>query len=147
MAEPVDLSPIHRELDAVKRVICHCQLQGECLGCKGIEMVRQQLEAVVAAASQPVPLQEPPQALDFAGPGGDAGQGLQEPGLQRPHMGREMLTQFAQMQERLMDDPQMRQAADAVRQRLMEDPEARRMIEELMNRLGQGGEPGQGQPE
>jgi uncharacterized membrane-anchored protein YjiN (DUF445 family) len=51
------------------------------------------------------------------------------------------------MQERLMDDPQMRQAADAVRQRLMEDPEARRMIEELMNRLGQGGEPGQGQPE
>jgi uncharacterized membrane-anchored protein YjiN (DUF445 family) len=58
-----------------------------------------------------------------------------------------MLTQFAQMQERLMDDPQMRQAADAVRQRLMEDPEARRMIEELMNRLGQGGEPGEGQPE
>jgi uncharacterized membrane-anchored protein YjiN (DUF445 family) len=124
MAEPVDLSPIHRELDAVKRVICHCQLQGECLGCKGIEMVRQQLEAVVAAASQPVLLQ-----------------------VAQETAAREMLTQFAQMQERLMDDPQMRQAADAVRQRLMEDPEARRMIEELMNRLGQGGEPGQGQPE
>ena len=124
MAEPVDLSPIHRELDAVKRVICHCQLQGECLGGKGIEMVRQQLEAVVAAASQPVLLQ-----------------------VAQETAAREMLTQFAQMQERLMDDPQMRQAADAVRQRLMEDPEARRMIEELMNRLGQGGEPGQGQPE
>ncbi len=58
-----------------------------------------------------------------------------------------MLTQFSQMQERLMDDPQMRQAAEAVRQRLMDDPEARRMIEELMQRLGQGEEPGKDQPE
>jgi len=53
VAEPVDLSGIHRELDLVKRAVCHCQLRGECLGCKGIEMVRQQMEAVVAAADEP----------------------------------------------------------------------------------------------
>ncbi|HVC38551.1 MAG TPA: hypothetical protein VNH20_01080 [Candidatus Dormibacteraeota bacterium] len=124
MAEPVDLSGVHRELDAVKRSVCHCQLQGECLGCKGIEMVRQQMEAVVAAASQPVLLQ-------FA----------------QETAAKEMLSQFSQMQERLMEDPQMQRAAEAVRQRLMDDPEARRMIEELMQRFGQGEDPGKDQPE
>ncbi len=124
MAEPVDLSGVHRELDAVKRSVCHCQLRGECLGCKGIEMVRQQMEAVVAAASQPILLQ-----------------------VAQETAAKEMLTQFSQMQERLMDDPQMRQAAEAVRQRLMDDPEARRMIEDLMQRLGQGGDSEKDQPE
>ncbi|MGA7172405.1 MAG: hypothetical protein WCB86_05780 [Candidatus Dormiibacterota bacterium] len=124
MAEPVDLSGIHRELDTIKRALCHCQLRGECLGCKGIEMVRQQMEAVVAAASQPVLLQ-----------------------VANETAARDMLNQFSQMQERLMDDPQMRQAAEAVRQRLMDDPEARQMIEDLMQRLGQGEEPGKDQPE
>ncbi len=118
MAEAVDLSGVHRELDALKRVLCHCQLQGECLGCKGVEMVRQQLEAVVSAASQPVLLQ-----------------------VAQETAAREMLAQFSQMQARLMDDPQMREAAEAVRQRLLDDPEARRLIEDLMRRLGgeQGG--------
>ncbi|HUY57066.1 MAG TPA: hypothetical protein VMV12_04490 [Candidatus Micrarchaeaceae archaeon] len=124
MAEPVDLSGLHRELDNVKRAVCHCQLRGECLGCKGIEMVRQQMEAVVAAASQPVLLQ-----------------------VAHETAAKEMLTQFSQMQERLMDDPQMRQAAEAVRQRLMDDPEARRMIEDLMHQLGQGELPGKDEPE
>ncbi|MGH7642092.1 MAG: hypothetical protein ACRENX_03605 [Candidatus Dormibacteria bacterium] len=124
MADPVDLSGVHRELDSIKRAVCHCQLRGECLGCKGIEMVRQQMEAVVAAASQPVLLQVANEAA-----------------------AKDMLNQFSQMQERLMDDPQMQQAAEAVRQRLMDDPEARRMIEDLMQRLGQGEEPGKGQPE
>jgi uncharacterized membrane-anchored protein YjiN (DUF445 family) len=124
VAEPVDLSGVHRELDTIKRALCHCQLRGECLGCKGIEMVRQQMEAVVAAASQPVLLQ-----------------------VANETAARDMLNQFSQMQERLMDDPQMRQAAEAVRQRLMDDPEARRMIEDLMQRLGQGEEPGKDQPE
>ncbi|MGC1183951.1 MAG: hypothetical protein WBA31_02215 [Candidatus Dormiibacterota bacterium] len=124
MAEPVDLSGIHRELDSIRRAVCHCQLRGECLGCKGIEMVRQQMEAVVAAASQPVLLQ-----------------------VANETAAKEMMTQFSQMQERLMDDPQMRQAAEAVRQRLMDDPEARRMIEDLMQRMGQGEGPGQDQPE
>ena len=105
MPEPVDLSGIHRELDTLKRAVCHCQLRGECLGCKGIEMVRQQLEAVVAAASQPVLLQ-----------------------VAQETAAKEMLTQFGQMQERLMGDP-----------------EARRMIEDLMQRLG--GQDGGPEPE
>ncbi len=121
MSDPVDLSGVHRELDLLKAKLCHCQLRGECLGCKGIEMVRQQLQAVVAAASQPVLLQ-----------------------VAQETAARDMLSQFAQMQQRLMDDPQIRDAAEAVRQRLLDDPEARRMIEELMRHLGEqgGGPPG-----
>ncbi|MGH7639892.1 MAG: hypothetical protein ACREN7_02590 [Candidatus Dormibacteria bacterium] len=118
MAEPVDLSPVHQDLDHLKRSLCHCQMKGECLGCKGIEMVRQQLQAVVAAASQPVLLQVAQEAA-----------------------AKDMLTQFSEMQERLMGDPTMQEAAETVRQRLMDDPEARRMIEDLMRRLGQGEEP------
>lgn len=116
MPEPIDLSGVHRELDHLKRQICHCQLQGECLGCKGVEMVRQQLEAVVAAASQPVLLQVAQEAA-----------------------AKDMMSQFGQMQERLMDDPEIRGAAEAFRERLMEDPEVRRLMEELMRRLGSGG--------
>jgi hypothetical protein len=43
------------------------------------------------------------------------------------------------MQERLMDDPAIRQAADAFRERLLEDPEVRNLMEELMKRLGPEG--------
>jgi len=93
---------VHRELDLLKRQLCHCQLSGECLGCKGIEMVRQQVEAIAAAASQPVLLQ-------FA----------------QETAAKDMLSQFSQMQERLMEDPQ-----------------ARSMIEELMKRLSEGGDGG-----
>ncbi|MGC8474170.1 MAG: hypothetical protein ACP5PW_07175 [Candidatus Dormibacteria bacterium] len=124
MAEPIDLSGVHRELDLLKRRLCHCQLQGECLGCKGVEMVRQQLEAVVAAASQPVLLQVAQEAA-----------------------AKDMLSQFTQMQERLMDDPAIRQAADAFRERLLEDPEVRNLMEELMKRLGAEGPGGMEGPE
>jgi DNA/RNA-binding domain of Phe-tRNA-synthetase-like protein len=110
---------VHRELDLLKRQLCHCQLSGECLGCKGIEMVRQQVEAISAAASQPVLLQ-------FA----------------QETAAKDMLSQFSQMQERLMEDPQIRQAADAFQERLMEDPQARSMIEELMKRLSEEGDGG-----
>lgn len=119
MADPIDLSGVHRELDLLKRQLCHCQLSGECLGCKGIEMVRQQVEAISAAASQPVLLQ-------FA----------------QETAAKDMLSQFSQMQERLMEDPQIRQAADAFQERLMEDPQARSMIEELMKRLSEEGDGG-----
>lgn len=80
-------------------------------------MIRQQVEAVAAAASQPVLLQ-----------------------VAQETAAKDMFAQFSQMQERLMDDPQIRQAADAFRERLLEDPEARKMIEELMQRLGQEGD-------
>jgi DNA/RNA-binding domain of Phe-tRNA-synthetase-like protein len=123
MADPIDLSGVHRELDQLKRHLCHCQLKGECLGCKGVEMVRQQVEAISAAASQPVLLQ-----------------------VAQETAAKDMLSQFSQMQERLMDDPQIRQAAEAFRERLLDDPQARSMIEELMKRLGEEGDGGADQP-
>jgi len=86
-------------------------------------MIRQQLEAVVAAASQPVLLQ-----------------------VAQETAAKDMMDQFTKMQERLMDDPQIRHAAEAFQERLLEDPEARRMIEDLMRRLGQGGDEGGSTP-
>ena len=57
MAGPADMSELHAALDRLRPQLCHCGLKGECLGCKGIEMVRVQAEAVVAAASQPILIQ------------------------------------------------------------------------------------------
>src|SRR5207245_1998361 len=50
MAGPADMSELHAALDRLRPQLCHCGLKGECLGCKGIEMIRVQAEAVVAAA-------------------------------------------------------------------------------------------------
>src|SRR5438477_8919299 len=54
MAGPADMSEVHAALDRLRPQLCHCGLKGECLGCKGVEMIRVQAEAVVAAASQPI---------------------------------------------------------------------------------------------
>lgn len=123
MSEPVDLSGAHLALDQVRRQLCHCGLQGECLGCRGIEMVRQQLEAVAAAASQPVLLQV-----------------AQEASI------KDMATQFEGMAEKLLNDPEIMRAAEVMQERVMSDPEARRMMEELMRRMAppEQEEPGSG---
>ena len=113
MSGPVDLSEVHVALDRLRRQVCHCGMQGECLGCKGVEMVRQQVEAVAAAASQPILMQV-----------------AQEAAM------KDMSEQFGAMAERLMDDPEVRRAAEAMQQKVMEDPETRRLLEELMRRLG-----------
>ncbi len=119
MAEPIDLSGLHRELDRLKAQLCHCESRGECLGCKGMEMVRQQAEAVVAAASQPVLLQVAQEAA-----------------------ARDMLTQFGEMQQRLMADPEIQRAAEAMQSHLLQDPETRELLEELMRRFqAEGGAP------
>lgn len=121
MAEPVDLSEVHGSLDKLRRQLCHCGLRGECLGCRGVEMVRQQVEAVTAAASQPVLMQV-----------------AQEAAM------KDMATRFEGMAERLMNDPELRQAAEAMQDRVMSDPETRRLLEELMRRLGPPEEGSQG---
>lgn len=113
MSEGVDLSELHLALDRLRKQLCHCGLQGECLGCKGIEMVRAQAQAVAAAASQPILLQV-----------------AQEAAM------KDMAAQFEGMAERLMNDPDMRRAAEAMQERLMSDPETRRLLEDLMKRLG-----------
>ena len=113
MAGPVDLSEAHQALDRLRPQLCHCGMKGECLGCKGIEMVRRQLEAVAAAASQPILLQV-----------------AQEASM------KDMATRFEAMSERLMSDPDIRRSAEEMQQKLMSDPETRQLIEELMRRLG-----------
>ena len=113
MAGPIDLSDLHAALDRLRPQLCHCGLKGECLGCKGIEMVRMQAEAVVAAASQPVLLQV-----------------AQEASM------KDMAARFEAMSERLMSDPEIRRSAEEMQQRLMSDPETRTLLEELMRRLG-----------
>jgi hypothetical protein len=113
VAGPVDMSELHIALDRLRSQICHCGFKGECLGCKGVEMVRAQAEAVVAAASQPILLQV-----------------AQEASM------KDMSTRFQAMSERLMSDPEIRRSAEEMQQRLMSDPETRQLIEELMRRLG-----------
>ena len=113
MADPVDLSEVHAALDRLRRRLCHCGLRGECLGCRGVEMVRAQMEAVTAAASQPILMQV-----------------AQEAAM------KDMAAQFEGMAERLLSDPEVRRAAEAMQERVMSDPETRRLLEELMRRLG-----------
>jgi len=113
MAEPVDLSEVHAALDRLRRQLCHCGNRNECLGCRGVEMVRAQVEAVAAAASQPVLMQV-----------------AQEAAM------KDMAARFEGMAERLMSDPDLRQAAEAMQEKVLSDPEARRLLEELMRRLG-----------
>ena len=93
MAEPVDLSPLHRELDALRIQLCHCNNAGTCLGCQGIEMLRQQAQMVVSAATQPVLLQ-----------------------VAQETQARELMQQVQQLQEQLMKDPEaMRVLQDLMR--------------------------------
>lgn len=113
MAGPVDLSETHAALDRLRRQLCHCGLRGECLGCRGVDMVRAQVEAVAAAASQPVLLQVANEAAL-----------------------KDMAQQFEGMAEKLMNDPEMRRAAEAMQERVLQDPQARRLLEDLMKRLG-----------
>src|SRR2546421_10947217 len=113
MSEPVDLSELHFALDRLRSQLCHCGYKGECVGCKGIDMVRAQAEAVVAAASQPILLQV-----------------AQEASM------KDMASRFEAMSERLMSDPDIRRSAADMQQKLMADPETRQLIEELMRRLG-----------
>ena len=118
MAGPVDLSDIHAALDRLRPQLCHCGLKGECLGCKGVEMVRAQVEAVAAAASQPVLIQV-----------------AQETAM------KDMASRFQAMSERLMSDPEIRRSAEQMQERLMSDPETRQLLDELMRRIGGGAMP------
>src|ERR1035437_7834564 len=82
--EGVDLSGLHRELDRLKTQLCRCQHQGTCLACKGFEILREQSQMVVAAASQPVLMQVAQEAAikDLVGQLG----GVQEKLAEDPHL-------------------------------------------------------------
>lgn len=76
-------------------------------------MIRAQVEAVAAAASQPVLFQV-----------------AQEAAM------KDMASQFEGMAEKLLNDPEIRRAAEAMQERVMSDPETQRLLEELMRRMG-----------
>src|SRR5258708_33680757 len=111
MAGPPDRSGLNRSLDGLRPQLCHVGFKCECLGCKGIETVRLQAEAVVAAASQPILIQ-----------------GAQEASM------KDMTARFQAMSERLMSDPEIRRSAEQMQERLMADPATRQLLEELNRR-------------
>src|SRR5258708_6205101 len=113
MAGPADMSELHAALDRRGPQLATGGPKGGCLGCKGMEMIRAQAEAAVAAASQPILLQV-----------------AQEASM------KDMATRFEAMSERLLSDPDIRRSAEEMQQRLMSDPETRQLLDELMRRLG-----------
>ncbi|HEV7678408.1 MAG TPA: hypothetical protein VGQ42_07555 [Candidatus Dormibacteraeota bacterium] len=100
----VDLSGLHREIDRLKSQLCRCQHQGECLACQGFEVLRQQAQMVVSAASQPVLMQVAQEAAV-----------------------KDLLGQMGGAQEKLMGDPRLVDLLSQVMERVQEDlggPEA-----------------------
>src|SRR2546426_11349194 len=108
MAGPADMSELHAALDRLRPQLCHCGLKGECLGCKGLEMVRVQAEAVVAAASQPILIQVAQEASMKA-----------------------MATRFEAISQRLLSAPEIRRSAEDTQKRLTSDPATRHLHAEL----------------
>jgi len=97
-ASGVDLSGVHAELDKLKASLCRCQHQGTCIACRGFEVVRQQLQVVVAAASQPVLMQV-----------------AQEVAI------KDLMTQLGGLQEKLAEDPQLQELMARLFERVQDD--------------------------
>ena len=94
----VDLSGLHGELDRLKASLCRCQHQGTCIACRGFEVIRQQVQVVVAAASQPVLMQV-----------------AQEVAI------RDLMTQLGGLQEKLAEDPQLQELMGRLLERVQDD--------------------------
>lgn len=94
----VDISGLHTELDRLKAKLCRCQHQGTCIACRGFEVIRQQVQVVVAAASQPVLMQV-----------------AQEVQL------RDLMTQLGGLQEKLAEDPQLQELMGRLMERVSDD--------------------------
>jgi hypothetical protein len=123
----VDLSGLHRELDRLKSQLCRCQHRGECMACQGFEMLRQQAQMVVSAASQPVLMQVAQEAAV-----------------------KDLLGQMGGAQEKLMGDPRLMDLVGQMMERIQEDlggPEAlQKMFGGLPGFSGFPGFPGEGGP-
>ena len=116
MDEPqpgVDLSGLHRELDTLKARLCRCGHQGTCLSCRGFEVVRQQAQAVAAAASQPVLVQVAQEAAV-----------------------RDLLSQLGGLQEKLTGDPQLSELMSRFAERVQEDLGGPEELERLLRGFG-----------
>ncbi|TMF15626.1 MAG: hypothetical protein E6I33_05930 [Chloroflexi bacterium] len=115
----VDLSGLHSELDKLKAQLCRCQHQGTCIACRGFEVVRQQVQVVAAAASQPVLMQV-----------------AQEVAI------KDLMTQLGGLQEKLAEDPQLQELMARLFERVQDDLGG---AENLQRMLG-GLFPGEGFP-
>lgn len=98
VAPGVDLSSVHAALDQLKAQLCRCGHQGTCMACRGFEVVRQQVQVVAAAASQPVLMQV-----------------AQEVQMQ------ELMTQLGGLQEKLAEDPQLQELVARLFDRVSDD--------------------------
>jgi hypothetical protein len=118
----IDLSGLHRELDSLKSRLCRCGHEGTCISCRGFEVVRQQAQAVAAAASQPVLMQV-----------------AQEAAM------RDLFSQLGGLQEKLTADPQLSDLLSRFAERVQEDLGGPEELESLLRSLGfprQQGQPG-----
>src|ERR1700736_964019 len=121
--EGIDLSGLHRELDRLKNQLCRCQHQGTCLACKGFEILREQSQTVIAAASQPVLMQV-----------------AQEAAI------KDLIGQLGGVQEKLADDPQLQELMMRMMDRVQEDLGGPEELAKLFSGLGFPMPPGAGGP-
>jgi hypothetical protein len=114
----VDLSGIHSQLDKLKSQLCRCQHQGTCMACKGFEVIRQQVQVVVAAASQPVLMQV-----------------AQEVQMEQ------LMSQLGGLQEKLSEDPQLQELMARMFERVQDDLGGPENFQQMLGGLF-GGMPG-----
>jgi hypothetical protein len=114
----VDLSRIHQELDRLKSQLCRCQHQGTCMACKGFEVIRQQVQVVAAAASQPVLMQV-----------------AQEVQMEQ------LMGQLGGLQEKLSEDPQLQELMARMFERVQDDLGGPEQFQQMLGGLfgGMGG--------
>src|SRR5580700_10872895 len=114
----VDLSGIHSELDKLKSRLCRCQHQGTCIACKGFEVIRQQVQVVAAAASQPVLMQV-----------------AQEVQMEQ------LMSQLGGLQEKLSEDPQLQELMARMFERVQDDLGGPEQFQQMLGGLfgGMGG--------
>jgi hypothetical protein len=115
-SEGTDLSPLHRELDRLKVKLCRCNHQGECLACRGFEILRQQAQMVVAAASQPV-----------------LHQVAQEAAM------RDLVAQLTGVSEKLTEDTRLQELVGELMERVQEDLGGPEALQRMFGQLGGGG--------
>jgi hypothetical protein len=121
----VDISPLHREIDRLKNQLCRCQHQGTCVACRGFEMLREQSQMVVAAASQPVLVQVAQEAavkdlMDRIG-------GMQET-----------------LQGKISEDTELQELMARAMERIQDDLGGPEVLQQLMQSLGLSENPNPG---
>jgi hypothetical protein len=120
----VDLSGLHTELDRLKSQLCRCQHQGTCLACRGFEVIRQQVQVVVSAASQPVLMQV-----------------AQEVAV------KDLMTQLGGLQDKLAEDPQLQELMARLFERVQDDLGGAENLQKMFGNFFPAGEGFPGTPD